>query len=83
MPLASVRLEGDAAGGLARIRIEQTFRNPHAEPLAATYQLPLPERGGLFSATGLGFGGPGRVTNGFIFLNLKPELIVVIVNVMG
>ncbi|HET9950527.1 MAG TPA: efflux RND transporter permease subunit [Candidatus Eisenbacteria bacterium] len=35
--------------------------------------LPLPERKGLFSATGLGFGGPGRVTNGFVFLNLKPR----------
>ena len=33
--------------------------------------LPLPERNGLFTATGLGFGGPGRVTNGFVFLNLK------------
>ena len=35
--------------------------------------LPLPERRGLFTATGLGFGGPGRVTNGFAFLNLKPK----------
>ncbi len=35
--------------------------------------LPLPERRGLFTAIGLGFGGPGRVTNGFIFLNLKPH----------
>ncbi|MBM4129703.1 efflux RND transporter permease subunit [bacterium] len=35
--------------------------------------LPLPERNGLFTATGLGFGGPGRVTNGFAFLNLKPR----------
>ena len=35
--------------------------------------LPLPERKGLFSATGLGFGGPGRVTNGFVFLALKPR----------
>ncbi len=35
--------------------------------------LDLPERQGLFSATGLGFGGPGRVTNGFVFLNLKPR----------
>jgi len=33
--------------------------------------LPLPERDGLFTATGLGFGGPGRVTNGFMFLRLK------------
>jgi multidrug efflux pump subunit AcrB len=35
--------------------------------------LPLPERRGLFTATGLGFGGPGQVTNGFIFVNLKPR----------
>ncbi len=35
--------------------------------------LPLPERGALFTATGLGFQGPGRVTNGFVFLNLKPR----------
>jgi multidrug efflux pump len=35
--------------------------------------LSLPERKGLFSATGLGFGGPGQVTNGFIFLQLKPR----------
>ena len=35
--------------------------------------LPLPERGGLFTATGLGFGGPGRVTDGFVFLRLKPR----------
>ena len=33
--------------------------------------LPLPERRALFTATGLGFGGPGRVTNGFLFLPLK------------
>ena len=35
--------------------------------------MPLPERNGLFTATGLGFGGPGRVTNGIVFLNLKPH----------
>ncbi len=33
----------------------------------------LPERRGLFTAVGLGFGGPGRVTNGFMFLALKPQ----------
>ncbi len=32
--------------------------------------MPLPERRGLFTAVGLGFGGPGRVTDGFLFLNL-------------
>jgi multidrug efflux pump len=35
--------------------------------------LPLPERRGLFTATGLGFGGPGSVSNSFMFLNLKPR----------
>jgi len=35
--------------------------------------LPLPERAALFTATGLGFQGPGRVTNGFVFVNLKPR----------
>ena len=35
--------------------------------------LKLPEREGLFTATGLGFEGPGSVTNSFMFLNLKPR----------
>jgi len=35
--------------------------------------LALPELRGLFSATGLGFGGPGSVTNSFMFINLKPR----------
>lgn len=35
--------------------------------------LKLPELEGLFTATGLGFGGPGSVTNSFMFLNLKPR----------
>ncbi|HTK82901.1 MAG TPA: efflux RND transporter permease subunit [Bacteroidota bacterium] len=35
--------------------------------------LALPERRGLFTAIGLGFGGPGSVTNGFMFLALKPR----------
>jgi len=33
----------------------------------------LPERQGLFTAVGLGFSGPGRVTNGVLFLRLKPR----------
>jgi multidrug efflux pump len=41
--------------------------------IVESHLLPLPERAGLFTATGLGFGGPGRVTNGFIFLRLKPH----------
>lgn len=35
--------------------------------------LKVPELDGLFTATGLGFGGPGSVTNSFMFLNLKPR----------
>jgi len=35
--------------------------------------LSRPETAGVFTATGVGFAGPGRVTNGFIFLNMKPE----------
>ena len=35
--------------------------------------MPLPERAGSSPRSGLGFGGPGRVTNGFLFLNLKPR----------
>lgn len=35
--------------------------------------LPLPERRSLFTAIGLGFGGPGQVTNGFVFFGLKPR----------
>jgi multidrug efflux pump len=32
----------------------------------------VPEVAGVFSAAGLGFGGPGRVTDGFMFVRLKP-----------
>ncbi|HPR89261.1 MAG TPA: efflux RND transporter permease subunit [bacterium] len=35
--------------------------------------LALPEHHSLFSAIGLSFGGPGSVTNGFMFLGLKPR----------
>ena len=35
--------------------------------------LALPERRGMFTAIGLGFGGPGNVTNGFTFISLKPQ----------
>jgi multidrug efflux pump len=35
--------------------------------------LNVPERKGLFTATGLGFSGPGQVTNGFVFMGLKPR----------
>jgi len=66
----------DQLGVVANFACERSHRN-------AAFQwfrrdgvlafLPLPERRGLFTAIGLGFGGPGRVTNGFLFLSLKPH----------
>ncbi len=47
LPLAGSRLDVDAAGGVARVALEQRFRNPHAEPLAVTYSLPLPADGAV------------------------------------
>ncbi|MFN7975273.1 MAG: efflux RND transporter permease subunit [Acidobacteriota bacterium] len=35
--------------------------------------MPMPERDGMFTAVGLGFGGPGRVTSGLVFFRLKPQ----------
>ena len=42
LPLEEVMLSAEARGGLARVTVRQTFRNTYAEPLAVTYQLPLP-----------------------------------------
>ncbi|HXA50372.1 MAG TPA: VIT domain-containing protein, partial [Candidatus Acidoferrum sp.] len=42
LPLRSVALRGDAAGGLGRIILEQRFQNPYPDPLRVTYQVPLP-----------------------------------------
>ncbi|HET9156186.1 MAG TPA: VIT domain-containing protein, partial [Myxococcaceae bacterium] len=42
LPLGDVMLSAEARGGLARVTLRQIFRNTHAEPLAVTYQLPLP-----------------------------------------
>jgi len=42
LPLRSVALRGDAAGGLGRIILEQRFQNPDPDPLRVTYQVPLP-----------------------------------------
>lgn len=47
LPLRSARLAGRHRAGLGRITLEQTFENPHAEPLRVTYQLPLPEDGAV------------------------------------
>jgi Ca-activated chloride channel family protein len=63
LPLRAVDLDVDAAGGLARVRVRQTFVNPHAEPLGATYALPLPADGAVvdFAFTVAGRRVQGRV----------------------
>src|SRR5512144_753918 len=47
LPLLGTTLVTDAAGGIARVTLEQRFRNPYAEPLAVTYSLPLPSDGAV------------------------------------
>ncbi len=47
LPLIGASLVADAKGGLVRITLEQTFRNPHGEPLRVTYSLPLPADGAV------------------------------------
>jgi len=42
LPLQQTRLVVRAAGGLASVRLVQTFANPYQEPLHVRYQLPLP-----------------------------------------
>jgi Ca-activated chloride channel family protein len=47
LPLVGATLSADAKAGVVRVRLEQTFRNPYAEPLRVTYKLPLPADGVL------------------------------------
>jgi Ca-activated chloride channel family protein len=47
LPLKSAALRADARGGLARSTLIQRFANPHSEPLAVTYTLPLPADGAV------------------------------------
>ena len=47
LPLLGARLLAAAGGGLARVVLEQTFENPHAETLRVTYKLPLPADGAV------------------------------------
>ncbi len=47
LPLIGATLSADASGGLVRITLEQTFRNPHDEPLKVSYSLPLPADGAV------------------------------------
>lgn len=51
LPLRGAKLHCDARGGLARVRLEQEFHNPHEEPLTVTYTLPLPADGAVSGYT--------------------------------
>jgi Ca-activated chloride channel family protein len=42
LPLQSMHLSVDACAGIARVVVEQRFRNAHESPLAVTYAFPLP-----------------------------------------
>jgi len=42
LPVRAVTLGAEAHAGLARVVLSQRFANPGAEPLAVTYQVPLP-----------------------------------------
>jgi Ca-activated chloride channel family protein len=47
LPLRATSLRVEAAAGLARVVLSQTFANHHAEPLRVTYRLPLPADGAV------------------------------------
>ncbi|MFT3709612.1 MAG: VIT domain-containing protein [Archangium sp.] len=47
LPLTGASLIADAKGGLVRVTLEQTFKNPYDEPLRVTYTLPLPADGAV------------------------------------
>jgi Ca-activated chloride channel family protein len=50
-PLESARLLARAEGGVASTTLEQTFANPHPEPLEVFYTLPLPADGAVLGYT--------------------------------
>lgn len=47
LPLTGAALKADAKAGVVRVTLEQSFRNPHDEPLHVTYTLPLPADGAV------------------------------------
>jgi Ca-activated chloride channel family protein len=61
LPLVGAKLRGHATGGLARLVLEQTFENRHAETLRVTYRMPLPAGGAV---SGYAFTIADRVIRG-------------------
>jgi Ca-activated chloride channel family protein len=47
LPLEAVSLRAEASGGLARVVLEQRFRNPYPDPLVVAYSVPLPADGAI------------------------------------
>lgn len=47
LPLERTHLAAHACGGIARVTLEQVFRNPHDQPLHVVYRLPLPASGAI------------------------------------
>src|SRR5262249_44313292 len=47
LALLGAALRAEAGGGLARVVLEQRFRNAHPDPLHVTYLLPLPADGAV------------------------------------
>jgi Ca-activated chloride channel family protein len=63
MPLYDVGVSARLTGLFAEVQLRQTFGNPHAEPLEATYLFPLPDRGAL---TAFRFEVNGRAIDGVL-----------------
>src|SRR5262245_30240681 len=45
LSLEQIAVRASAHAGLARVRLEQRFRNHYTDPLRVTYQFPLPPEG--------------------------------------
>ncbi len=63
LPLRETKIEASAQGGMARVRLSQTFVNPGKEPLRVSYLLPLPAKAAV---SGFSFELDGAVTRGVV-----------------
>lgn len=63
LPLRGATLKAEAAGGIARVVLEQTFENVYDDTLAVIYKMPLPADGAV---SGYTFEIGGRIVKGFV-----------------